>query len=143
MRKFILISIIFIVISSCGQNQNKSSFEKNGIKIRFKTTLLGEISDNKFELIKDMNFSGVFLFIPDKKSVVLRHDNGNDELLSVIKSQKTGDNNYVFECNKERILVISPSEKIVSYSIENNPSVFMFPIDEDDISKLKSVLMKY
>ncbi len=131
------------MVSSCGQTQNKSSFESNGIKIKFKTTQLGEITNNKFELINDMKLSGNFIFLPDKKSVVIRHDNGNDELLTIIKTQKAEDNNYVFECNKERVLIISPSEKVISYSIENTPSVFIFPLDENDISKLESVLLKF
>lgn len=143
MKKIFLISIILIVVSSCSQTQNKSSFESNGIKVKFKTTQLGEISNNKIELINDMKLSGNFIFLPDKKSVVLRHDNGKDELLNVINTQKTKDNNYVFGCNKERVLFISPSEKLISYSIKNNPSVFMFPLDENDISKLKSVLVKF
>lgn len=143
MKKLILLISVFIIVSACGQNQGKSSFESNGIKVKFKTTQLGEISNNNFELIKDMKLSGTFIFLPENNSVVLRHDNGNDEKLTIIKTQKTEDNNYVFGCTKERVLFISPSEKVIFYSIENNPSVFMFPLDDNDVSKLKSVLVKF
>ena len=143
MKNLFLIISISIILISCGQSQNKESFEKNGIKIRFTTTQLGEMSNDKFELINDMKLKGVFLFIPDKKSIVLRHDNGNDELLTIISTKKTKEGNYVMECNKERVLMISPNEHKIIYSIVSNTSMFVFPIEETDINKLKDILTKF
>lgn len=143
MKRVVLIFIAFMLAISSLESQNKSDFEKNGITIRFVTTQLGEIEDNQFKLIKDMNLAGVFIFIPDKKSVVLRHKNGNDELLKVISTKKTHDGNYVFSCNKSRILFISTENKVITYSIEGNSTLFVFPIDEKDIGKLQNIILKY
>lgn len=142
MKKLSLL-IISILICSAIFCQNKTEFEKNGIKVNFQTTKLGVINNNEFELIKDMGLPGKFVFLPDKKSVVIRHNNGNDELLKVISVQRTPDKNYVFECNKKRVLFISPNTYIITYSIEGNSSLFLFPIISKDIEQLKTVPEKF
>lgn len=144
MKKLIAITISLVLFtSSIVFSQSKSEFEKNGIKIRFATTQLGIFENDKFELVRDMNIDGVFVFIPDKESIVLRHSNGNDELLNINSVKKTKDGNYVFDCTKNRVLFVSTSEKMATYSIAGDATMFVFPIDKNDILKLKSVLQKY
>jgi hypothetical protein len=130
--------LCFVVVG-----QNKTEFEKNGTIVNFQTTKLGEIVKNEIELIKDMNVSGVFVFLPDKKSIVIRHQNGNDELLKVKSKKVTPDNNYVFDCDKNRVLFISPTSRIITYSIAGNSALFLFPINIEDIEALKSAIKKY
>lgn len=91
-------SIAFILICYSAKSQSKADFERNGITINFVTTQLGEISNNQFELIRDMNVAGVFIFIPDKKSIVIRHNNGNDELLEVVETKRTLGRHYPVKC---------------------------------------------
>jgi|AntAceMinimDraft_9_1070365.scaffolds.fasta_scaffold06022_5 hypothetical protein len=143
MKKIILLTVLFLLSINSVQSQNKATIEKNGIKIKFLTTQLGEISNNEFKLINDMKLSGVFIFIPDKKSVVIRHDNGNDELLEVLSTSRTPDGNNIFGCNKDRVLVISIKSKMIFYSIAGNSSVFLFPINERDIASLSTLVTKY
>ena len=142
MKKFSAF-VILILLCSTTICQNKTNFEKNGIKVNFQTTKLGEIHNNEFKLLKDIGLPGIFVFLPDKKSVVIRHNNGNDELLKVISTQKTSDRNYVFECDKKRVLFISPNTGVITYSIEGNSSLFLFPILERDLERLKTVTQKY
>ncbi len=144
MNKSLTLILTLIIFSfGCVQSQNKSEFEKNGVKIKFTTTQLGTIEDDKFELIRDMNIDGVFVFIPDKKSIVLRHSNGNDELLPINSTKVTMEGNYLFECTKQRILFVSSSEKMVTYSIEGDSTMFVFPLDANDVEKLKKILQEF
>lgn len=139
----ISIIILTVLIYSSALGQNKTEFEKGGVKVKFTNTKLGEIVNTDFKLIKEMNLEGYFIFLPKKNAVVLRHNNGNDELLKVISSKKTPDKNYIFVCDKQRVLFISPTSSLVTYSIEGNSSVFVFPIDSNDIEKLKLTVSEY
>lgn len=143
MKKLQVLSIAFILICYSAKSQSKADFERNGITINFVTTQLGEISNNQFELIRDMNVAGVFIFIPDKKSIVIRHNNGNDELLEVVETKRTLEGNYIFSCNKNRVLFISTENKVITYTVEGNSSLFVFPIDQIDLSKLKNVIIRF
>jgi len=143
MKKIFILFIYMIMLCFVVVGQNKTDFEKNGAIVNFQTTKLGEIVKNEIKLIKDMNVSGVFVFLPDKKSVVIRHQNGNDELLKVNSKKVTHDNNYVFDCDKNRVLFISPTSRIITYSIAGKSTLFLFPINIEDISTLKNVLLKY
>lgn len=141
--KYLLILLLSILILGSANSQNKSEFERTGIKIKFQTTKLYEITGNQTNLIKDMKLSGVLIFIPDKKSIVIRHDNGNDELLKVISKKTTNEGNYVLQCNKERTLIVSITEQLVNYSVVGNSSFFMFPIQKNEITKLQNVIRKF
>jgi hypothetical protein len=137
------ILLLLLILSSCLQSNNKAVYEKNGVKVQFTTTQLGEYENEKFVLINDLKLAGVFVFIPDNKSVVIRHVDGQDELLKVIGTKKTTEGNYVFECNKQRVLFVSPINKSIVYSVEGNSAVFIFPIHENDIANLKAVTIKF
>jgi len=139
----LLIILLSTLILGCVNGQNKSEFERTGIKIDFQTTKLYEITGNQATLIKDMKLSGVLIFIPVKKSIVIRHNNGNDELLKVISKKTTNDGNYVLQCNKERTLIVSITEQLVNYSVAGNSSFFMFPIQKNEITKLQSVIKQF
>gem|GEM_PF-4918908 len=143
MKKVVFVFFVYMLSINSLQSQNKSDFERNGVTINFVTTQLGEIENGQFNLVKDMNLTGVFIFIPDKKSVVIRHSNGNDEKLGVLSSKKTTDGNFVFDCNKDRVLFVSIQKKVIFYSIAGNPTVFLFPINERDIASLRTVVTKY
>jgi len=138
---FILLLSAFII--NYGISQTKTEFEKNGIKINFRTTKLYELIGNQPKLIRDMNLSGELIIIPENKSVVIRHDNGNDELLKVGNVKKTYDGNYVLDCNKNRTLLIDISEKLVIYSIMNTSTFFAFSIVENEINKLQSAIKQF
>lgn len=144
--KRLIVTIQFMVLLallSCGQSTGKNGYEKNGVTVRFLTTQLGEIVNEKFELIDDMEEAGVLIFIPEHKSIVLRHNSGQDELLKIDEVNKTEVGSYLFSCTKNRLLFVSTSEKKVSYAIEGSSSIFLLPIDEKDIDKLKGVLVKF
>lgn len=142
MRNLLFVSVL-LFISFGLLSQNKKEFENNGISINFITTKLGEIVDNKIEILKDMQISGVFVFLPEKKSIVIRHENGNDELLKVITVQNTKDNNYIFTCDKQRVLFLSTNTKLITYSIEGNSVLFLFPIKNEDVELLNIINSKF
>ncbi len=142
MKKALLL-VLTILNYSFLIGQDKTLFERNGVVINFQTTKLAIIVNNDIEIKRDLGFSGDFIFIPNKSSVVIRHSNGNDELLKVTKVMKTFENNYIFECDKNRVLFISPDKKVITYSIEGNSSIFLFQLSLKDADLLKSVIKKY
>ncbi|MCF8386792.1 MAG: hypothetical protein K9G58_02645 [Bacteroidales bacterium] len=140
----ILIALFSFLFPSCMNSQSKSDFEKNGIKITFTTTQLGTLNENgNLEIIKDMNLAGDFIFIPENKAIVIRHDNGNDELMEVEKISKTPEDRYVFTCNNDRVVFLSPREKIITYSLTGKSGVFVFPVDENSDLDIEAIINKF
>ena len=138
---FQVISLIMIV--SCVPPQDKKELEKNGIKIEFTTTQAGKINNNEIEIIGDMNAAGVFIFIPEYNSIVIRHESGQDELLKVNKVDVNFNNDYTFSCSKSRVLFVNQTKKIITYTVKGKSAIFVFPINEDNLVALRNVLLKF
>lgn len=135
--------IIILAITACGGISNKKQFERSGVIIQFGITQLGELEQNDFKKFKEIYGKGEFILIEKHNSIVIRHDDGGDELLKINNIDKDQNGIYEISCDKERGITINPSLGYIDYYVGDKSFIIRLHIVPHNKTLLKESLFDF